>query len=87
MTAKLSQEGLCAIITDALKAATKVDALSTPVTMGSKMGGMREWDSLSFIAVFMAVGQAFDVELEDDDAIHFQSAQNIYDLLQEILEN
>lgn len=50
------------------------------------MGSPAEWDSLSFVAVFTAIGQAYDVELEDDDAFHFQSIAGIEAFLREILD-
>jgi acyl carrier protein len=84
MTAELSETALCAVISEALCVAAKTDSLSAQVTMGSAMGSPREWDSLSFVAVFSAVGQAFEVELEDDDAIHFLAVASIYDLLMDI---
>ena len=85
MPAELNEEAVCSVITEALKAANGSDSLSNPVTILSMMGSPREWDSLSFVSVFTAVGQAFDVELDDDDAIHFQTAQGIHDFLTDIL--
>ena len=45
-----------------------------------------EWDSLSFIAVFNAISEILDVELEDDDAIHFTSIPAMHAFLNEIME-
>ncbi len=85
MTVELEETSLCTVIEDALKTASKSEALSEPVTMNSRMGSPREWDSLSFVAVFIAVSQAFDVDLDDDDAIHFQAVSPMYQFLDEIL--
>jgi len=85
MPAELNEMAVCSVIAEALKAANGSDTLSNPVTMLSAMGSPREWDSLSFVSVFTAVGEAFEVDLDDDDAFHFQSVQGIHDLLAEIL--
>lgn len=85
MTVKLEESALCQVIEEALKAASNSAALSQPVTMSSRMGSPREWDSLSFVAVFTAVGEAFDIELDDDDAIHFQEVATMYQFLNEVL--
>ncbi len=85
MTDGLNESTLCKVIEEALKAANTMAELSAPVTMDSVMGSPREWDSLSFVAVFSAVGDAFVIELEDDDAIHFQAVRTIHDFLNDIL--
>lgn len=85
MTVKLEEPALFRVIEDALKAASKSTALSQLVTSDSRMGSPREWDSLSFVAVFVAVGEAFDIELDDDDAIHFQTVSAMYKFLDEVL--
>ena len=73
-------------MTDALKTASNTTALSGDVTAASRMGDPKEWDSLSFVAVFTAIGSAFDIELEDDDAFHFQSIAGIEAFLRDVLE-
>lgn len=73
-------------IEDALKASNKNETLSSSVTIGSKLGDPVEWDSLSFVSVFLAVGKSYGVELDDDDAISFRSVADIKDLLLEILD-
>lgn len=86
MTVELTEAALCQTIEEGLKTAGKSLPLSEPVTMSSKMGSPREWDSLSFVSVFTAIGAHFDVELDDDDAVHFQTAADIYRFLEEILD-
>ena len=85
MTGEFNEAAVCAVVESALKTAASSEVLSQPVTMESTMGSPREWDSLSFVSVFMAVGESFDVDLEDDDAVYFQSTRGIYDFLEEIL--
>ena len=85
MTVDPIETTLCKVISDALRSASNSPELSAPVTIKSAMGSPREWDSLSFVSVFYAVGEAFEVELDDDDAVHFQSAQTIRDFLAEFM--
>jgi acyl carrier protein len=85
MTVELNKPALCLVIEDALKATSNTATLSQPVTPESQMGSPREWDSLSFVAVFIAVGEAFDIELDDDDAIHFQAVPAMYQFLDEVM--
>jgi acyl carrier protein len=86
MPSDLTTDTICAIVTDALKAATNRDSLSGRVTAASRMGNPKEWDSLSFVAVFSAIGAAYDVELDDDDAFHFQSVSGVEAFLADVLE-
>ena len=81
----LNKAAICAVVTDALKTAVNKDSLSSEVTANSRMGDPKEWDSLSFVAVFTSIGTAFDVELEDDDAFHFQSISGIEAFLKDVL--
>jgi acyl carrier protein len=39
------------------------------------------WDSLSFMTVFLAINEAFGVNPEFDDAIHYTSVKSLYDYL------
>lgn len=85
MLFELNTAAICSVVSDALKTATGKPRLSCEVTANSQMGNPKEWDSLSFVAVFAAIGEAFDVELEDDDAYHFQSISGIEGFLKEVL--
>ena len=85
MTVELEENMLLQVIEDALKLAANSSSLSQPVTLDSKMGSPREWDSLSFVAVFNAVGEAFDIEMDNDDAIHFLTVSTMYQFLNEML--
>jgi hypothetical protein len=85
MPTSLSYETLCAVVEEALLTASNKSALSAPVHRGSAMRDPAEWDSLSFVIVFTAISEAFGVELDDDDAIHFTSIEAIHDFLAEIM--
>lgn len=80
----LTIENVCSVVEGAILTAANKNELSSPLTAQSRMGEPREWDSLSFVVVYNAIAEAFDVELEDDDAIHLTSIPTMFDLLQDI---
>lgn len=86
MSVDLTLEGLCLVVEDAIKIASKTDNLSQSITVDSQMGNPKEWDSLSFVAVFTSVGSTYGIELEYDDAIHFRDIRAMHSLLLEIIE-
>lgn len=83
---KISVDQVCEVVGDALLSASERAELSAPVTAQAAMGEPAEWDSLSFILVFNAIAEAFGVDLEDDDAIHFTSIPAMHAFLNEIAE-
>lgn len=85
MSDKFELELLYRTITDALLAACDKTELSTGIGQSSEMGNPEEWDSLSFVAVFLAVIEAFKLDAEDDDAIHFMSVEKITGFLNDVL--
>ena len=76
---------ICKVIESALKQAAGTENLSAPVTGDSRMNSPREWDSLAFVSVFLAVAEHFQIEVEEDDAIHFTSVAGINEFLEELL--
>lgn len=86
MTSKIAQDDLCIVVEKALINAKNTSALSESISMDSKMGSPIEWDSLSFVSVYLAVSEHFDIELDDDDAIEFRDVRSIYELLNEIVQ-
>lgn len=76
---------ICQIVEQALKQVTQSGTLSAPITPDSRMNNPREWDSLAFVSVFLAVSQHFNIEVEEDDAIHFISVSGIREFLDEVL--
>ena len=82
----LNTSSICTIVADALSTASNKNTLSGEVTAASRMGDPKEWDSLSFVTVFTAIGAAYDVDLEDDDAFHFQSIAGIEAFLTDVLD-
>ena len=81
MANSIEMTALCRTVEEAIKSASNKSELSAPVTATSRMGEPREWDSLSFVVVFNAVAEAYDVMLEDDDAIHFTSIGAMHEFL------
>jgi acyl carrier protein len=49
----------------------------------SMMGDPREWDSMAFVEIFLAVSGHFDLEVSDDDAISFMSVPEIVGFVSE----
>lgn len=84
MTSKIAKDDLFTVVEKALINAKNTAALSESISIDSKMGSPIEWDSLSFVSVYLAVSEHFDVELDDDDAIQFRDVRSIYELLNEI---
>ena len=82
----ISIEELCLIVETALLSASGKSSLSTPVDIDTDMGSHGDWDSLSFIFVFSAVGESLNLELDEDDAFHFTSIKSMHGFLCEIGE-
>ena len=53
------------------------------LTKDSGMGNPTEWDSLAFVAIFLAVNEKFVIDASDDDAIHFMSVGDIASFVRE----
>lgn len=49
------------------------------LTLGPEdsMDTVAEWDSLTFMYVFCAVNEAFDIEPDFDDAVHYVSVASL----------
>ena len=57
--------------------AANLKATGNKITASSTMEGMPEWDSLNFINIFLDVNEAFGIDPEPDDALHYNSISNI----------
>jgi acyl carrier protein len=55
------------------------------LTLTSMMGDPNEWDSLTFVEIFLAVSSHFGVEVSDDDAMSFMSVSNIVEFVSQRL--
>ena len=69
------------IIQDTLNA----DGRDVVVTAADSMETIPAWDSLTFMKVFLAINEAFDVSPDFDDAIHYTSVRTLHEFLREQL--
>ena len=51
------------------------------ITLGDSMETVVEWDSLTFMKVFLAINEAFEINPDFDDAIHYTSVKSLHDYL------
>ena len=47
------------------------------VSVDSGMGNPPAWDSLAFVEIFTTVSDRLDLDVSDDDAIHFMTVREI----------
>jgi len=47
------------------------------VTRDSKMRDPEQWDSLNFVRIFTVVCKEFNLDVDDEDAVHFTSVSDI----------
>lgn len=74
MTDSLEQR-IIEIVQQALR--SKRGNLDIVITAGDSMETVPAWDSLSFMSVFMAINEAFSVNPDFDDAIHYTSVKTL----------
>jgi acyl carrier protein len=69
------------IIQDTLR--NKCDEQDILITAEDSMETVAAWDSLNFMSVFLAINEAFGVNPDFDDAIHYTSVKTLYAYLKE----
>ena len=69
------------IIQDTLR--NKYDEQDILITAEDSMETVAAWDSLNFMSVFLAINEAFGVNPDFDDAIHYTSVKTLYAYLKE----
>lgn len=75
------EQRIIEIIQDAL---SKTGAApEVPITADDSMETVAAWDSLSFMSVFTAINEAFGVNPDFDDAIHYTSVKTLHAYLKE----
>jgi acyl carrier protein len=78
MTDPLEQR-IIEIIQDTLrKQSEQQDVL---IRADDSMETVAAWDSLTFMSVFLAINEAFGVNADFDDAIHYTSVKTLHDYL------
>lgn len=55
------------------------------ITEADSMDTVAAWDSLSFMRVFLAINEAFQIEPDFDEAIHYTSVRALHAFLLEKL--
>ena len=75
MTDPLEQR-IIDIIQDALR--TKGEDQDVLITADDSMETVAAWDSLTFMSVFFAINEAFGVNPDFDDAIHYVSVKALH---------
>ena len=66
-----TQDKIIAIIQDILQ--EDAGGAAVEVTPDASMETLPAWDSMSFMKVFMAINEAFGVDPDFDDAVHYTS--------------
>ena len=61
--------------------AANLQSTGNRITADSTMEAMREWDSLNFINIFLAINEAFGIDPDTDDALHYNSISGIVDFV------
>lgn len=51
------------------------------VTFDDTMDTVAEWDSMSFMRVFLAINEAFGIDPDFDEAIHYTSVAGLSEFL------
>lgn len=52
---------------------------------GDSMETIAEWDSLTFMSVFSAINDAFGIDPDFDDAIHYLSIPSLHRYLERVV--
>lgn len=77
----VSVDSVIEVIEETLVSSNQGKPLSENVTAESRMNFPKEWDSLAFVNVFMAVQEAFNLDVDEDEAINFMSVRGIVDFI------
>ena len=80
MTEPLEQQ-IIKVIQDALRESGEEH--DAPITVDDSMQTVAGWDSLNFMKVFLAINEAFGMNPDFDDAIHYTSVKTLLAYLKE----
>jgi acyl carrier protein len=78
MNSSLEQR-IIEIVQDTLRKVSKEPGVF--ISAGDSMETIAAWDSLSFMSVFLAINEAFGLNPDFDDAIHYTSVKGLYEYL------
>ncbi len=77
----LLEEQVLDVIQDTLRSTT--GDLGLVIGPNDSMDSVRHWDSMSFMTVFLAVNESFDLDPDFDDAIHYMAVPSLVRYLRE----
>jgi acyl carrier protein len=75
------EQRILQIVQDVLR--EKSDQDDVLITADDSMETVPAWDSLSFMSVFLAINEAFGVDPDFDDAIHYTSVRSLHAFLKD----
>ncbi len=75
------EQRILEVIQDVLR--SKGEDQDVLITAADSMETVAAWDSLSFMSVFVAINEAFGVNPDFDDAIHYTSVKSLHAYLKE----
>ena len=78
MTDELEQR-IIDIVQEALR--DKSDDQTVLIAADDSMETVAAWDSLTFMSVFLAINEAFSINPDFDEAIHYTSVKGICDYI------
>ena len=73
------QSRVIAIVQDALREENGASSLA--LSPDASMETVAEWDSLSFMKVFLSINEAFGIDPDFDEAIHYTSIPTLTEFL------
>jgi acyl carrier protein len=75
-------------IIDIIQATLRSQKKEQSILIGAddSMETVAAWDSLSFMSVFLAINEAFGVNPDFDDAVHYTSVKGLRDFLKKQVE-
>ena len=76
------EQQIIKVIQDALRGENG-EKRDVPITADDSMQTVAAWDSLNFMKVFLAINEAFGVDPDFDDAVHYTSVRTLLAYLKE----
>ena len=79
-------DSLEARIVQVIESTLREQSDNTELTLGAEdsMETIAEWDSLTFMSVFTAINDAFGIDPDFDDAVHYLSIPSLYRYLERV---
>lgn len=80
-------DALEARVIEIIQSTLRQESGNAELTVGPQdsMDTLAEWDSLSFMSVFCTVNEAFGIDPDFDDAVHYISVASLHRYLQTVI--